>query len=115
MTLAAQVMALPIIVYNFERLSLIAPIANVLVIFAIPPAMLFGFVAVVLSFFFFPLAQVVAYMAWGILSYIIKIIEVTASIPYASINLPGMTLIMMIGYYALLMLVLVKLAKARSY
>lgn len=115
MTLAAQVMALPIIVYNFERLSLIAPIANLLVIFAIPPAMLFGFVAVILSFIFFPLAQIVAYIAWGILTYIIKIIEITAVIPYASINLPGMTFIMMSGYYVFLILLLLKLAKARSY
>ncbi|MBN2306559.1 ComEC/Rec2 family competence protein [Candidatus Peregrinibacteria bacterium] len=114
MTLAAQVMALPIIVYNFERLSLIAPLANVLVVFAIPPAMLFGFIAVVLSFIFFPLAQIFAYIAWGILTYIIKIIEVTASIPHASINLPGMTLLMMAGYYALLGLILIKLVKSRN-
>lgn len=102
MTLAAQVMALPIIVYNFERLSLIAPLANLLVIFAIPPAMLFGFVAVVLSFFLHSLGMIFAYIAWGILSYIIKMIEITAAIPYASVDLPGMQLWMMFGYYALL-------------
>lgn len=115
MTLAAQVMALPIIVYNFERLSLIAPISNLLVAFAIPPAMLFGFVAVLLSFIFFPLAQVFAYLAWGVLTYIIKIIELTAIIPYASINLPGMSLFMMAGYYAFLVLFLFKLARSRNY
>ena len=106
MTLAAQVMALPIIVYNFERLSLIAPIANLLVAFALPPAMLFGFVAVLLSFIFFPLAQLFAYITWGILSYIIKVIEITALIPYASVDLPGMTIFMMGAYYLLLILYL---------
>jgi len=115
MTLSAQVMALPIIVYNFERLSLISPISNLLVAFAIPLAMLFGFAAVILSFIFFPLAQIVAYIAWGVLAYIIKIIELTAIIPYASINLPGMTFVMMAGYYAFLILFLLKLAKVRSY
>ena len=116
MTLAAQVMALPIIVYNFERLSLIAPFSNLLVAFAIPPAMLFGFVAVVLqiavlSFIFFPLSQIFAYFAWGVLSYIIGVIEMTAAVPYASIDLPGMTLLMMGGYYALLGLFLLRLRK----
>ena len=111
MTLAAQVMALPIIVYNFERLSLIAPFSNLLVAFAIPPAMLFGFVAVVLSFVLFPLAQIFAYFAWGVLSYIIGVIEMTAAVPYASVDLPGMTLLMMGGYYALLGLFLLRLRK----
>lgn len=114
MTMAAQVMALPIIVYNFERLSLIAPIANLLVGFAIPPAMLFGFVAVVISFIFPPLALIPAYLTWGILTYIIKVIEITSVIPYASIDLPGMTFFMMTGYYALLACLLYKLSARKD-
>lgn len=102
MTLSAQVMALPIIVFNFERLSLIAPIANLFVIFAIPPAMLFGFVAVILSFFSHILGLIPAYLTWGILSYIVKVIEISANIPYASVNLPGMKIWMMGGYYVVL-------------
>lgn len=106
MTISAQVMALPIIVYNFERLSIVSPIANLLVAFALPPAMLFGFIAVLISFIFFPIAQIFAYITWGILSYIILVIELTSKIPYASIDLPGMRLWMMFGYYAALVLFL---------
>jgi len=113
MTLAAQVMALPIIVYNFERLSLIAPISNLLVAFAIPPAMFFGFIAVLISFVFPPLGLLFAYPAWGILSYIIKVIELTASVPYSSIDLPGMRLWMMGIYYLTLLIILYSL-KRRS-
>lgn len=102
MTMAAQVTALPIIVYNFERLSLIAPIANLLVAFAIPPAMLFGFMSVVTSFLFYPISLIFGFITYGILSYIIKIIELMAAVPYASIDLPGMKLWMLFGYYALL-------------
>lgn len=102
LTLSAQVMALPIIIYNFERLSLIAPISNLLVGFAIPFAMFFGFIAVLISFIFKPLALAFAYLTWGILAYIIKIIEWTAMVPYASVDLPGMSLWMMVGYYVLL-------------
>jgi competence protein ComEC len=106
MTLSAQVMALPIIIYNFERLSIIAPLANLLVIFAIPPAMLFGFLAVIFSFIFGGISLIFGYITWGILSYIIKIIELMASIPYASLDIPGMKLWMMFGYYILLVLLL---------
>ena len=102
MTLAAQVMALPIIVYNFERLSIISPISNLLVAFAIPPAMAFGFAAVLISFLSPSLALIPAYITSIILEYIIKVIEITAKVPYASIDLPGMTLLMMIVYYLFL-------------
>ncbi|MDH5597179.1 MAG: ComEC/Rec2 family competence protein, partial [Candidatus Peregrinibacteria bacterium] len=88
-----------------------APISNLLVAFAIPPAMLFGFVAVLVSFIFPTLALIPAYLAWGVLSYIIKIIEWTSLVPYASIDLPGMTMWMMITYYIFLVGILMKLAR----
>ena len=106
MTLSAQVMALPIIVYNFGRLSLIAPLANLLVAFAIPPAMLFGFMAVILSFLFFPLGLLPAYVAWGILTYIIKVIELTAEVPYASVDVADVGVWVMFVYYLILVLLL---------
>ncbi|MCI0472697.1 MAG: ComEC/Rec2 family competence protein, partial [Ignavibacteria bacterium] len=114
MTLSAQVMALPIIIYNFERLSLIAPLANLLVIFAIPPAMLFGFLAVVFSFVFGGASLFFGYITWGILSYIIKVIGLMAAVPYASVNVAGMRVWMFFLYYALLGLVLFKFNRKDS-
>ncbi len=114
MTMSAQVMALPIILYDFGRLSLIAPLSNLLVAFAIPPAMLFGFAAVILSYLFFPLAMLLAYVAWGILSYILKVIEISAAIPYASVNWPGTQVWMIVGYYVLLVIGLYILATKKK-
>lgn len=105
MTLSAQVMALPIIVYQFGRLSLIAPLANLLVAFAIPIAMLLGFLAVLFSFVLGGISLVFGYFAWGVLSYIIQIIEWMAYLPYASVNVTGMQFWMIILYYILLVLV----------
>jgi len=59
-------------------------------------------VAVILSFLSNILGLIPAYLAWGILSYIIGVIEVTANIPYASVDLPGMRIWMMFFYYLLL-------------
>ncbi|MBN1258826.1 ComEC family competence protein [Candidatus Peregrinibacteria bacterium] len=106
MTMSAQVMALPIIIYSFERLSLIAPLANLLVAFAIPPAMMFGFAAVAVSLFLPPVGLLIAYIAWGILTYIIKIIEILAAVPYASVDIGGARLWMIFGYYVFLALAL---------
>jgi competence protein ComEC len=45
LTLAAQLTTLPVILVNFERLSLVAPFANVVVVPFVPIAMLFGAIA----------------------------------------------------------------------
>jgi competence protein ComEC len=45
LTLAAQVTTLPVILLNFERLSLIAPVANVVVVPLVPVVMLTGALA----------------------------------------------------------------------
>ena len=45
LTLAAQLTTLPVILVNFERLSLVAPVANVLVVPFVPVAMLFSALA----------------------------------------------------------------------
>ena len=45
LTLAAQLTTLPVILVNFERLSLVAPLANVLVVPFVPVAMLFSALA----------------------------------------------------------------------
>jgi len=111
MTLSAQVTALPIIIYNFGRLSIISPLSNLLVAFAIPPAMALGFAGVLLSFIWFPLGLPFAYGAYLVLSYIIKTIELTAAVPYASVDLPGMKFWMMLGYYVLLIGLLIFLSR----
>lgn len=113
MTLSAQVFALPIIIYQFGRLSLVAPLANLLVAFAIPPAMLLGFLAVLFSFLSYTLAALPAYLTWGILSYIIGVVRQLSSIPYASADITGFRFWMMAGYYGLLVLFLFFMTKIR--
>ena len=106
MTISAQVIAFPIIIYNFGRFSIIAPLANLLVAFAIPPAMLFGFLAVIFSIIH-GLGSIFGYIAWGILTYIIKIIGLLAAVPFASVDCPGMGGWIVILYYVFLCLALI--------
>ena len=99
MTCAAQLAAVPLIVLLFGRLSLVAPIANVLVAPFIPLAMLFGFLATAVSFVAFPLGQLIAYPGWGCLEWIILVAKHAAQIPYASIDIPHMNIFLIIIYY----------------
>jgi len=108
MTISAQITAVPLIVMLFGRLSLIAPIANILVAPAIPLAMLFGFLGTILSTFWFPLGQCFAYVGWAFLEWMVTVAHVLSRIPLASLNLPSIGAVTVSAYYLLLVMILLR-------
>ena len=95
LTLAAQVTTLPVILVNFERLSLVAPIANVLVVPFVPLAMLFSAVASLvgalatalpLPWVWDAAAWLAGGAAWLVLRAMIALGDAVASIPHASVD-----------------------------
>ncbi len=80
-TIAATVTTLPLVLYNFERLSLSALLVNILVLPLVPATMLFGFLS---------LLPVVgpgfALIGNLLLLYILKITEWFARVPYSSLS-----------------------------
>lgn len=86
-TISAQILTWPIIAFNFNLVSIIAPLANILVIWTLPVLMILLILALILgllvpgfSFLFFAPAGLV-------LNYIIFVAEILSNIPYASLNL----------------------------
>lgn len=106
LTLAAQISAVPIIVYSFGRLSLVAPLSNLLVGPIISFAMLFGFAAVMIGYFVFPLGLVLGYLGYLILEYMIWVVEVTSKMPYASVDIPEVSIWVVGMYYGVLIAML---------
>ena len=86
LTLSAQLTTLPIMAGNFGRVSMIAPLANLLVAPAIPFSMLTGFLSLPLSLVSESLANLCGYPAWLTLTYIIKVSTLCAQIPYAAVD-----------------------------
>ena len=109
MTIAAQISAVPLILFLFGRLSLIAPIANLMVAPFIPLAMLFGFFGTVTSFLWFPLGQLIGYIGWGCLEWIILVAHTLANLPFASIELGKISGITISIYYVALGLLVLKM------
>jgi competence protein ComEC len=85
-TLAAQLFTLPIILTRFGRISIIAPITNVLIGWTISPIMILGFILSLVGWLYLPLAMIVGWMVWVPLTFIIQIIEFTAKLPFAEIK-----------------------------
>lgn len=87
-TLAAQAAVLPLLLYQTGILSLIALPANVLVLPAVPFAMLLSAGAGALSLALPALAPVFGFPAHVLLSYIIGAARIAADVPLASVSVP---------------------------
>lgn len=85
-TLAAQLMTLPLIMFIFGRLSVIALIANVLVVPFVSLAMLLSFIAGLAGMFIPGLANWVSWPAHWLLRYMLDVAAVLSEVPYASVD-----------------------------
>lgn len=81
-SIAAQIFTTPIIFIYFKQISLIAPITNILIAFTISPLMIFGFLAAILGKINFFLGLIPAYICYGLLSYVVFIIETFSKVPF---------------------------------
>ena len=102
-TLAAQIMTTPIILYTFGRLSLVSLLSNSLVLLAQPGVMVCGGMATLLGLVRLPLGQVVGWIAWLFLTYTVRVVEITARVPLAAIDIPRPGWIVLWLYYGLLL------------
>lgn len=84
-TLAAQLLTTPLIFFYFHRLSIIAPFTNVLIGWTMPFIMGLGWVAAIGGYLWLPLGLFPAWAAWVLLTYVIRIVTVTAGFPLASV------------------------------
>lgn len=100
-TLAAQILTLPVLLYNFDRLSLISPVANILVLPLVPIAMLSGFITGSLSLISPYLGAPAAWLTWFLLASIIKVVDVLASLPFAALNISIPSWLVPVYYFLL--------------
>ena len=85
--LSAIITTLPLILFQFGRLSIVALPVNLLVLWIIPFLMLGGFLAVIFSFIFFPLGQVVAWVTFVGMKYLVLIVEFFGNLKFAALDL----------------------------
>ena len=89
LTVAAQLLTLPVVVFHFGRLSLISWVANPLVLPVQSPLMVLGGIALLLGMVWFPLGRPVAWLAWPMAAYSIRVAEGLARVPAATITVPA--------------------------
>lgn len=100
-TLSAIIFTMPFILFSFQRISLIAPIANLFILPAVPIAMLVGFVQLIFSSVNLFFGQIVGWFGWLIGKYIVEVIGFFAGLPFASVSFK-INLITLVVVYAIL-------------
>lgn len=97
LTMAAQILTLPLMMGYFGQLSLISLVANAFILPLQPGVMLWGGLATILGMVWLPLGQLFAWLAWLFLAATIGLVQTFASVPWASIPVelspPGMVLL----------------------
>lgn len=85
-SLAAQIFTVPIIFVNFKQISLIAPLSNLLVTPFIPSLMILGFLTAFLGKINYYFGLIFAFLSYGILTYIIFVINFLSKLPFIFIQ-----------------------------
>ena len=106
-TLSAELMTLPIIMLSFNQLSLVALLANVLIVPLVPVAMLLAAVAGTAGMLIPQVAGWFALPARLLLTYMLDIVHLLASIPSVLMHLSISVTYMLVFYIAVLVIILV--------
>ena len=109
-TLAAQIATLPIVVLVFERVSVVAPLANLMILWLIPPIMVLGGILLLISLVLPTLGPVIAGVVWLPLTLVVKVVEFLGSWKWASLKvgvasvagLNKFSALIILGYYVIL-------------
>lgn len=83
---SAQLLAVPIILYHFERFSTLSLLANPLVVPVSSITIILGALATLLGLILLPLGQVIAWPAWLFLKYMNVVVIWLADIPLPAVG-----------------------------
>lgn len=103
MTLAAQTTTLPVMVVHFGQLSLISWVANPLILPVQAPLMVLGGLAVLVGLVALPLARVSALLAWPLAAYSIRLAEVLARFPWATVPVRADVFLVLYAFFLVML------------
>ena len=99
-TVAAQIMTGPLILYHFGRFSLVSLLSNLLILPAQPPIMIVGGLATLAGMLWFSVGQLLGWLVWLPLAWSVWVVEQTERLPYASFDFGDFPVVLLILMYA---------------
>jgi len=100
-TLAAMIFTLPLLLFYFNKLTILAPLVNMIILPFLPFAMGLGFLTVVSAFAFSWLGEIIGIFTTYLLAFLVKTIEFFASTPASAIKMQFSPIYIIIYYLIL--------------
>lgn len=113
-TIAAQIGVLGLIIFLFGMVSPYSLIVNLIILPVIPLIMFLGFLMIVFSFIFLPIAKILSIAVWMLLHFEISIVKFFSKLPFASVSVENIGLFWLTGYYVFFIGLVVFLQKPRK-
>jgi len=110
-TLGAIILTNPLIIYHFNNLSVIAPLANLFIVPLTSVIMLAGLVIIGLGFISMDLARL---GGWGVdllVQVTIIIAKYFSGLPYAQLPIPELSWVWLAGVYVIIYIIIIKVNK----
>lgn len=104
-SLAAQIMVWPLIAFYFGTVSLWSPLANLLVLWSVEPAMIFGLLLIITPLTPHFLSQISSFVALIPLTFFVKYVDLLSRLPFSLLPLV-MGRLELLLYYLLVMAVI---------
>ena len=111
-TLSAQILTFPLILYYFGNLSLSAPMVNILVLPFLPFLMFFIFIFSLSSLVIPFLTELFVWPVWLLITYIVMVAKFFAGLPYFSFVFGKVSFWLIIFLYFLIVFLIIRLHKA---
>ncbi len=102
---SAIIMTLPLTIYQFKTISLLAPIANLFVLPMIPILMLFGFISILISYLSFALAKYFGFIEYILSKVLFEIVNSISAIKFSSIAVHNFNVLTMTLSYILIIII----------
>lgn len=104
-TLSAQLGTIPVMIYHFQQISIIAPLANIFIVPTLVPLLSMGFFSVLFSIVSRKLGYIINFITNGLLVYIYWVIEGLSRWKFASIEIKDINNFYIFIYYLILFIV----------
>ncbi|MBA7663064.1 ComE operon protein 3 [subsurface metagenome] len=103
-TLGAIIAVWPVVAYYFGVIPLVSPLATFLALPALPGIIITGALAGGLGLFALPVAQVIGWLAWLFVSYMLLVVNAFAAFPLSSFEVGSVNPALIWVYYSVLAL-----------
>ena len=107
-SVAATLATLPLIAFNFQRIPTLGILATVLALPVLPFLLLTSVLAAAAGVVDAQLGQVVGWLAWVPLEYVLKLVHFFSRVPSSTISVPAFSGVLVWAYYGVFALVLLR-------